>query len=150
MKKLTGLLISSALLFGAVGCDVARTSADAPTSDNGKVEEVSDVEQTKGDSGSEIRQKQLNSDIRAREQRNDIIGDRTKRADSDLESEVRAKIEANIPRAKLTVEAEDGTVVVSGTVPNQKEYDTIAPLAKEIIGVKSVNVEGVKVVATES
>ena len=150
MKKLTGLLISSILLFGAVGCDVARTSSDAPTSDNGKVEEVSDVEQTKEDASSEIRQKQLNSDIRAREQRNNVVGDRTKRADSDLESEVRAKIEANIPRAKLTVEAEDGTVVVSGTVPNQKEYDTITPLAKEILGVKSVNVEGVKVVATES
>ena len=150
MKKLTGLLISSVLLFSAVGCDVARTSSDAPTSENGKVEEVNDVEQTKEDASNEIRQKQLNSDIRAREQRNNVIGDRTKRADSDLESEVRAKIEANIPRAKLTVEADDGAVVVLGTVPNQKEYDTITPLAKEILGVKSVNVEGVKVVATES
>ena len=158
MNKLTVFLLGSTLLFGAVGCDVARTSSDAPTSTDGKVEEVSQVEGSKDDASNEIRQKQLNSDIRAREQRNNIAGDkpdgmaslRTKRADSDLESEIRAKIEASIPRAKLTVEAEDGAVVILGTVPNQKEYDTVAPLAKEIIGVKSVNLNGVEVVATES
>ncbi len=150
MKKLTVLLLGSTLLFGAVGCDVARTSSDAPTSTDGKVEEVTQVKDSKEDASNEIRQKQLNSDIRAREQRNDIAGDRTKRADSDLESEIRAKIEANIPRAKLTVEAEDGAVVILGTVPDQKEYDTVAPLAQEILGVKSVNIEGVKIVTTES
>ena len=150
MSKLTGFLLGSVLLFGAVGCDVARTSADAPTSDSGQVENASNVEQTKEDSFSEIRRKQLNADIRAREQRNNIMGDRTERADSDLESEVRAKIEANIPRSKLTVEAEDGAVMVRGTVPDREEYDTIEPLAKEILGVDSVNVDEVKVVKTES
>ena len=150
MSKLTAFLLGSTLLFGAVGCDVSRTSSDAPTSTDGKVEEVSQVKGTKDDASNETRQKQLNSDIRAREQRNNIAGDRTKRADSDLESEVRAKIEANIPRAKLTVEAKDGAVVILGTVPDQKEYDTIAPLAKEILGVKKVNIGGVKIVATES
>ena len=150
MKKITGFLVGSILLFGAVSCDVARTSSDAPTSDDGKVEQAKEVKNTKGDSSSEVRQKQLDSDIRAREQRNDIAGDRTKRADSDLESEVRAKIEANIPRAKLTVEAKDGAVMILGTVPDQKEYDTVAPLAQEILGVKSVNVEGVKIVPTKS
>ena len=150
MNKLTGFLLGGVLLFGAVGCDVARTSADAPTSDNGQVEDASNVEQTQEDSTSEIRRKQLNADIRAREQRNNIAGDRTERADSDLESEVRAKIEANIPRSKLTVEAEDGAVMVRGTVPDQKEYDTIEPLAKEILGVDSVNVDEVEIVKTES
>ena len=150
MSKLTGFLLGSVLLFGAVGCDVARTSADAPTSDSGQVEDASNVKATQEDSTSEIRRKQLNADIRAREQRNNIAGDRTKRADSDLESEVRAKIEANIPRSKLTVEAEDGAVMVRGTVPDREEYDTIEPLAKEILGVDSVNVDEVKVVKTES
>ncbi len=150
MKKLTGFLLGSVLLLGTVACDAAKTSSDAPTSDNAKAKDVSNVKQTKEDSSSEIRQRQLNSDIRAREQRNDIAGDRTKRADSDLESEVRAKIEANIPRAKLTVKAKDGNVVVLGTVPDQKEYDTIAPLAQEILGVDTVNVEGVKIVPTQS
>ena len=150
MNKLIVFLLGSTLLFGAVGCDVARTSSDAPTSTDGKVEEASQVEETKKDASNETRQKQLNSDIRAREQRNNVAGDRTKRADSDLESEVRAKIEANIPRAKLTVEAEDGSVVILGTVPNQKEYDTVVPLAQEILGVKNVTIEGVKIVAAES
>ncbi len=150
MNKLTIFLMGSILLFGAVSCDVARTSSDAPTSKNGKVEQAKEVKNTKEDSSSEIRQRQLNSDIRAREQRNDIVGDRTKRADADLESEVRAKLEANIPRAKLTVKANDGNVVILGTVPDQKEYDTIVPLAQKILGVDNVNVEGVKIVATKS
>lgn len=150
MSKLTAFLLGSTLLLGAVGCDVARTSSDAPTSTDGEVEEVSQVEDTKDDASNKTRQNQLNSDIRAREQRNNVAGDRTKRADSDLESEVRAKLEANIPRAKLTVEAEDGSVVILGVVPDQKEYDTVVPLAKEILGVKKVNIDGVKVVPTES
>lgn len=150
MNKLTIFLLGSTLLFGAVSCDVARTSSDAPTSTDGKVEEVTQVKSTKEDAGNEIRQDQLNSDIRAREQRNDIAGNPTKRADSDLESEIRAKLEANIPRAKLTVEANDGAIVVLGTVIDQKEYDSVAPLAKEILGVDSVNVQGVKIVDTQS
>ena len=103
MKKLTGLLLGSALLFGAVGCDVARTSADAPTDveEGAVVENPGEVEETLEDANSEIRQDQLSSDIRAREQRNDIVGDQEVRDDSDLESENRAKLEANIPRASL-------------------------------------------------
>ena len=145
MNKLITLLLGSSLLVSAVGCDVARTSSDAPTSveDGVVVENPGEVEETLEDASSEIRQDQLNSDIRAREQRNDWMGDQTERADSDLESEVRAKLEANIPRAKLTVDAEDGKVMIVGTVPDRREYDTIEPLAKEILGVKAVtmNVE---------
>lgn len=147
MKKLTTLVLGSILLFGAVACDTtAKTSSDAPDSVNGSVEEASKVEETKGDAQSEIRQDQLNADIRAREQRNDIAGDQTERADGDLQSEVRSKLEANIPAGKLVVDAKDGAVEISGTVPDQKEYDTIEPLAKEILGVKSVKLVDVKVV----
>lgn len=150
MNKLTTFLLSSVLMIGAAACDTtARTSNDAPTSINGQVENPSEVEETKEDAASEIRQDQLNSDIRAREQRNDLIGDQTDRADSDLESEVRSKLEANIPRAKLTVDAEDGVVTIVGTVPDQKEYKTVEPLAKEILGVKSVKTD-VKVVTPKN
>lgn len=146
MKKLSIFLLSSVLLIGVAACsDPAKTSADAPDSMTDKVEDKGEVEETKEDAASEIRQDQLNSDIRAREQRNEVLGDEEVRADSDLESEVRAKLEANIPRGKLAVEAEDGTVAIKGTVPNQKEYETIEPLAKEIKGVKVVTVD-VKVV----
>ncbi|MGB3758784.1 MAG: BON domain-containing protein [Rivularia sp. (in: cyanobacteria)] len=145
MKKLATLVLGGFLLFGSAACETAKTSADAPDSVNGSVEQPGTVEETKEDAASEIRQDQLNADIRAREQRNDIAGDQTQRADSDLASEVRSKLEANIPRAKLVVEAEDGIVSIAGTVPDQKEYDTVEPLAKEILGVKGVKTD-VKIV----
>jgi len=150
MNKLATLLLGSTLLFGAVGCDVARTSSNAPDSLDEGVEEPAQVEETIEDGNSEIRQEQLDSDIRAREQRNDIAGDQEVRADSDLESEVRAKLEANIPRSQLTVDAENGDVVIIGTVPSEKEYSTIESLANEITGINSINMEQVKIVPTES
>ena len=146
MNKLAIFLLGSTLLFGAVGCDTARTSADAPDSVDGAVEEPAQVEETLEDANSEIRQEQLSSDIRAREQRNDVLGEQEVRDDSDLESEIRAKLEANIPRSKLTIDAENGDVVIVGTVPGDKEYSTIEPLANEITGVNSVNIEGVEIV----
>ena len=146
MKKLTAFLIGSTFLFGAVGCDVARTSGDAPDSIDGEVEEPAQVEETLDDATSDVRQEQLDSDIRAREQRNDVLGDQLERDDSDIESEVRAKLEANIPRSKLTIQAEDGNVVIAGTVPGDKEYSTIEPLAREITGVNSVDIEQVEIV----
>lgn len=147
MNKLITLCLGSTLLFTAVGCDVARTSSDAPDSveDGAIVENPGEVGETLEDANSEIRQDQLSSDIRAREQRNDMFGDQSERADSDLESEIRAKLEANIPRSKLTVDAEDGNVAIVGTVPSQKEYESIEPLAQKILGVKSVVME-VKVI----
>ena len=146
MKKLTAFLIGSTLLFGAVGCDTARTSGDAPDSVDGEVEEPAQVEDTLEDATSDVRQEQLDSDIRAREQRNDVLGDQEVRDDSDIESEVRAKLEANIPRSKLTIQAQDGNVIIAGTVPSEKEYSTIEPLAQEITGVDSVDIEQVEIV----
>ena len=65
------------------------------------------------------------------------------RADGDLKSEVRSKLEVNITKGVLTVEAKDGLVTVGGTVPNQTDLAKIEPLAKEIKGVKQVNVTAV-------
>ncbi|MGB3694574.1 MAG: BON domain-containing protein [Spirulinaceae cyanobacterium] len=141
MQKLTLLLLSSLLLIGGVACTNARTSADAPDTVTEEAEDPQDVEETNEDAASEIRQDQLNADIKAREERNNLAGDELERADSDLESEVRAKLEANIPRGKLTVAAEEGAVTVAGTVPDQKESETIESLAKEIKGVKTVTVD---------
>jgi osmotically-inducible protein OsmY len=153
MNKLATLLLSSTLLFGAVACDTARTSGDAPDSvDEGvsAVEDPAQVEDTLEDATSEVRQEQLDSDIRAREERNDVFGEEEVRDDSDLESEVRAKLEANIPRSKLTVDAENGVVAIVGTVPSEREYETIEPLAREITGVDDVNIEVEIVPAAES
>lgn len=141
MKRIITTLATGVLLFSVAACSNARTSADAPTDLEDTVENPGQNEETLEDASSEVRQDQLESDIRAREQRNEVFGDEEVRADSDLESEVRAKLEANIPRSKLTVAAEDGAVQIVGTVPGQGEYDTIELLAYEIQGVDSVEMD---------
>ncbi|MEG4116806.1 BON domain-containing protein [Microcoleus sp. N9_B4] len=147
MNKLTPILLSGLLLFGAAACsEGAKTSADSPNSATGNTTSpppAETVQKTQGDATSQIRQNQANSDIRAREQRNNVTGGDAIRADGDLQSEVRSKLEVNITKGQLTVDAKDGLVTVGGTVPNQTDLAKIEPLAKEIKGVKQVNVTAV-------
>ncbi|MGJ5674010.1 MAG: BON domain-containing protein [Nostochopsis sp.] len=149
MRKITLLLISGLLVF-SVGCEnVSKTSQTAPDNTNVSQVERPNPEQTedaKQDAQSELRRRQLNQDIRAREQRNNLFneGSAQNRNESNLESEVRSKLEANIPRGSLTIQASDGGLItVSGTVTNQQELAKIERLAKEIKGVKTVNVKAV-------
>lgn len=144
MKKLTTVLLSGVLMFGAVACtNNAKTAADAPSStqESPQAREPEDVNQAKADAQSETRRNQLNADIRAREQRNNATGGDAKRAEGDLESEVRSKLEANLPASALVVKAEDGAVIVSGTVPKQEQIAKIESLAKQIKGVQKVSVK---------
>lgn len=142
MKKLIPFLVSGILVVGAVGCEngVEKTSTDAPNSANETTEApAADTAQTtQNDATSEVRRDQLNSDIRAREERNNMTGGDADRAASDLESEVRSKLEANLPASQLAVEAAEGAVTVTGTVPTQEQFDRIETLAKEIKGVNTV------------
>ena len=143
MKKITTLILSSLQLLGTVACENnAKTSKEAPSSTEktGQVPEAKTVQTTQNDATSKVRRDQLNSDIRAREQRNNVTGGDVDRADNDLSNEVRSKLEANIPNGNLTVAAKNGAVVVSGTVQTQNQLDKIQPLTKQIKGVKSVNV----------
>lgn len=144
MKKIIPLIVGSLLVIGAIGCqDTAKTSSNAPdtTTENVEAPDAQTAEQIKDDATSEVRRDQLNSDIRAREQRNNITGGDADRTDGDLQSEVRSKLEANLPASKLGVEAEDGAVTVVGTVPTEEQLQRIEPLAKEIKGVQSVKVD---------
>jgi len=142
MKKIATLVLSSVLLIGTVACNNAKTSTNAPNSTEkaGEVPTTKTVQNDQNDAASKVRRDQLNSDIRAREQRNNMTGGDADRAKGDLSSEVRSKLEANIPNGNLTVAAKDGAVVVSGTVQTQNQLNKIEPLAKQIKGVKSVNV----------
>lgn len=142
MKKLTSFLIGSLLLF-SVACDnTAKTTVSAPEGEETASPAAQTTQEAKEDAQSELRRRQLNADIRAREERNLATGDRTDRAEADLASEVRSKLEANIPGGQLTVDAtKEGTVTVSGTVNNQEELAKIEPLSKEINGVKNVIVK---------
>jgi osmotically-inducible protein OsmY len=147
MKKLTILLLSGFLCLGAAACsDNAKTAADAPNSTQASPEapKVDDVQKAQEDAQSETRRKQANADIKAREERNNALnqGSAENRSEDDIESQVRSKLEVNIPNGELVVKAEDnGAVTVSGTVVKQDQLAKIEPLAKQIKGVKSVDVK---------
>jgi hyperosmotically inducible periplasmic protein len=129
------LIISILLATSISACSTDKTGATAPTGE---------IKTNKDDAQSDIRKKQLESDIRAREQRNQVGGNTEKRAATDLASEVRSKLEANIPKSKLTVEANDNAVVtIAGSVTSKEQLSKIEPLAKQIKGVKSVIVKAV-------
>jgi hyperosmotically inducible periplasmic protein len=139
------LMISALLTVTISACGDAKTAADAPnsTNSNGQVTTAESSGATQADGQSEMRRKQLEADIRAREQRNNIGGDPLKRTEGDLASEVRSKLEANIPLGKLTVAAKNADVTVSGVVKTPEELSKIKPLAMEIKGVSSVTVKAV-------
>lgn len=144
------LLVSIALIAGLSACSTtSKTAADAPSStdNNGQVSSnnTGDTKTKQDDAQSDIRKKQLESDIRAREQRNNLGGNPQQRAAADLASEVRSKLEANIPKGKLTVEAKNADVTVSGSVTSQDQLSKIKPLAQQIKGVQNVIVKAVVV-----
>ncbi|MBD2344107.1 BON domain-containing protein [Anabaena subtropica] len=147
MKKLTPFLISCFVVLGAAACqDTARTTQSAPdtTQENVQVPSPEATQAAQEDAQSDVRRSQLDADIRAREERNNLTGGDAQRAEGDLASEVRSKLEANIPDGALTVEAqENGTVTVAGTVNNQDQLSKIEPLAKEIKGVTNVVVRAI-------
>jgi TolA-binding protein len=143
MKKLVSLIVGSLLVVGIAACEnPAKTGESAPNTTQETAQDAptqGEVEDNQGDAQSEVRKNQLESDIRSREERNNVTGGDADRADGDIESEVRSKLEANIPKSQLAVEAEDnGTVRISGTVTNQDQLNKIEPLAREIKGVKNV------------
>jgi hyperosmotically inducible periplasmic protein len=146
MKKPIALFASSILLLSLVACnDAKKTSNVAPdsTKDNVEVPNAKEAQDSKEDATSETRRKQLNADIKAREERNNTLnkGSGENRTDKDIASEVRSKLEANIPASALVVQAEDGIVTVTGSVPTQQQFNKITKLSQEIKGVKSVNLK---------
>ncbi|MBZ8182319.1 BON domain-containing protein [Oscillatoria salina] len=142
MNKLTSFLLSFAVLFVSVACsDVAKTSSDAPNNPNETVTEPENIEETAEDANTEVRQKQIESDTRARDERNEALGDGEVKDDDDLASQVRSELETSIPGSKLSVKVEDSLVTIFGTVPEQQDYESIEPLAKEVEGVKTVKLD---------
>lgn len=144
MKKTTVLLVGGALALSLSACGASKTSSDAPnTTTSNSSPSVSEpaAQSSQNDATNETRRKQLNSDIRSAEQRNDAMGDKKVKSDNDLKSEVRSKLEANLPASALAVSSKDGVVTVMGTVVDQAQLQKVEPLAKQIDGVKSVEVK---------
>lgn len=146
MDKIKLPLVANILLVVLLAaCNGAETASESPnstsTNEQTTTELSDDVNQN--DAQSEVRKNQLDADIRAREQRNDLSGNSEQRSEDNLASEVRSKLEANIPEAALTVTANNTEVTVSGVVKNQEQLDKIQPLAMEILGVESVVVKAI-------
>jgi hyperosmotically inducible periplasmic protein len=138
------LLLNLVLIGSISACNEAKTSSDAPSAtETAAPVATTNDRATKDDAQSGTRRKQLDADIRSREQRNNVAGDPLKRTQGDLASEVRSKLEANIPNGKLTILANEAKITVSGTVKTQEQLDKIKPLAMEIKGVDSVMVKAV-------
>ncbi|MBE9035520.1 BON domain-containing protein [aff. Roholtiella sp. LEGE 12411] len=138
-----GLVI--AVLAGAIfnSNSPQSTPLSSPEVISSQAPTVQTTEASQKNAQSEARRRQLNEDIRASEQRNNATGGDIQRG-GHLASEVRSKLEANIPNGQLTVDAaEDGTVTVSGTVNNQDQLAKIELLSKQIKGVKYVVVKAV-------
>jgi hyperosmotically inducible periplasmic protein len=136
----------SLVLLAMTGCQqVAKTNSDSPDSSASQVEtpNTEAAKSTQDDATSKVRRDQLNSDIRAREQRNNTAnkGGSIGRNDTDLASEVRSKLEANLPASALAVTAKEGAIMVTGTVPTQAQFDRIDGLAKAIKGVRAVTMK---------
>ncbi len=144
MKKTTVLLLGGALALSLSACGASKTSSDAPntttTNSSPNISEPT-AQKNQNDATDPTRRKQLNADIRAAEQRNKVAGDQSVKSDNDLKSEVRSKLEANLPASALAVSSKDGIVTVMGTVVDDKQLQKIEPLAKEIAGVKGVEVK---------
>jgi osmotically-inducible protein OsmY len=142
MKKFTALVISGLLLLGTAACQSpAKTSADAPnsTQESPKAPDANTVQTSQKDAKSLLRKKQLYDDIRAHEERNNAMNNgAANRTDAALTTEVRDKLEANIQKGTLTVDAKNGVVTVAGTVPNQRDIKKIDTLAPQIKGVRKV------------
>jgi hyperosmotically inducible periplasmic protein len=138
------LPVFGVVLLAMAGCqEAAKTTSEAPDSTAANQVQTPNTESAKSsqdDADSKVRKDQLNSDIRAKEQRNNAMnsGEAINRSDSDLASEVRSKLEANLPASALAVSAKGGVVTVTGTVPTQAQFDRIDGLAKEIKGVNIV------------
>ncbi len=142
MKKLIPFLLSSVLLVSVAACqEGSKTSADAPNNvNNANAPTKETAQNNQSDATSDTRKRQIESNIRAREQRNNATGGDAERDDDDLESEVSGKLEVNLPASRLKVDAEDGTVTVTGTVPTQEQLNKIPTLAQAIKGVTGVKV----------
>ncbi len=143
MKKITLLLLTGVLAWSISACGPAKTSSEAPstTAESSPNMEKPTAQANQNDATNETRRKQLNSDIRSAEQRNKVAGDQSVKTNNDLQSQVRSKLEANLPASALAVEAKEGAVTVTGTVVNQAQLQKIESLAKEINGVKSVDIK---------
>jgi osmotically-inducible protein OsmY len=125
MKKIITLVLGSLLLLGATAC--------------------TENSNTTAKDGEGVRSNQIESDARARDQRertNSATGS-DQQTTGDLAVDVRNSLESKLPGSRLAVDVDDGNgmATIDGTVVSQKQFDEIKPLVMAFDGIKSVNVK---------
>jgi osmotically-inducible protein OsmY len=125
------MILNKALICAALFTSMVSLPAYAEGASTGDGSTM----ENKKDASSEMRQKQIESDIRARQQR---YGTTHKISDGDLESLIRDKLELNLQGRSLEVQAKQGNVVLKGKVASKAEADLAMRLAKGTPGVKQV------------
>lgn len=125
MKKMIPLVLGSLLLLGATAA-CSETSDTAATDDG-------------------VRSDQIESDARAREQRdgaNPVAGSE-QQTPEDLAVAVRNSLESDLPGSRLAVDVDDknGMATIDGTVVSQEQFDEIEPLVMAFEGIRSVDIK---------
>ncbi len=87
------------------------------------------------DATSDMRHKQIESDMRARMDRAKTT---KKMSNGDVESLVRNKLELEMPKRSLNVKAHNGSVTLEGKVGSKAEANQAVHFAKGVPGVKHV------------
>lgn len=139
MKKIIPLVLGSFLLLGATAaCSESSDTAatDSATSDTAATDSAAS-DTTATDSG--VRSDQLESDARAREQRD---GNPAQQTSGDLAVDVRNSLESELPGSRLAVDVDDdsGMATIDGTVVTQEQFNEIEPLVMAFEGIQSVDI----------
>ncbi|MEM1394649.1 MAG: BON domain-containing protein [Cyanobacteria bacterium P01_D01_bin.116] len=139
MKKFIPFLISGILVTGAVGCgeESAETGSENPSATNEAVQpSAREASETEGLNPplSEPGAETAPTDPTAASQDTELQA-------SDLSKKVSKKLKESLPTSNLEVKEKEGVVTVGGTVSSQEELKQVTPLAKEVKGVESVNLE---------
>lgn len=137
MKRLmASVVVTSLSLIGLAACSVPDQSSDNPNNNNPSV--------IPGENDT-IRENQLESDARARRQREDLYGNEDSEADivadNELTQTVRNKLDTQLPGNKLEVSSEDGAVTISGEATSKNEMQRIKSIVNNVEGVRSVNIQ---------
>lgn len=125
MKKMIPLVLGSLLLLGATAA-CSETSDTAANNDG-------------------VRSDQIESDARAREQRDGAnpVADGEQQTPEDLAVDVRNSLESDLPGSRLAVQVngDNGMATIDGTVLTQEQFDEIEPLVMAFEGIKSVDIK---------
>ena len=144
MNKLMPILLGGVILFGAAACDDAKTSDEASYSIDQKDEELVTLrpEGNQGDAMLQGTQQEIEANLGTTQEQNQALGNLENfDEDQQLASLVLNNLATNLPNSQLEVEAAEGIVTISGKVSSDDQLSQIAPLAIQVEGVQSVDVQ---------